>query len=147
MSAMATKLDDRQWSYLFAAFALAGAASLSVLFVGEVLGQEPCNLCWFQRAFMFPLAVVLAVASLRSDPGAWCYAAPLAVGGWLIAGFHSLLYAGIIPEAVRPCTATGPSCSGESMTIFGSVPLPLLSWGAFSFILALIFLAYRKSAP
>ena len=23
------------------------------------MGQAPCDLCWFQRAFMFPLAIIL----------------------------------------------------------------------------------------
>lgn len=36
-------------------------ATLAVLFIGEVLGQTPCVLCWFQRAFMFPLVVVLGL--------------------------------------------------------------------------------------
>ena len=41
------------------AWVIALAASLAVLFIGEVLGQTPCLLCWFQRAFMFPLAIVV----------------------------------------------------------------------------------------
>ena len=82
--------------------AIALVASLAVLFVGEVMGQAPCNLCWFQRAFMFPLAIVLAVAGLRSDASVWIYAMLLAAAGWLVAGFHTLLYAGIIPEPICP---------------------------------------------
>ena len=46
---------------LAAAWIMALAASLAVLFIGEVLGQMPCLLCWYQRAFMFPLAVVLGL--------------------------------------------------------------------------------------
>ena len=33
---------------LFAAWAVALIATLSVLFTGEVLGQTPCILCWYQ---------------------------------------------------------------------------------------------------
>lgn len=66
---------------------------------------------------MFPLAIMLAVAAFRSDSSVWIYAMPLAVGGWLIAGFHTLLNAGIIPEAIEPC-GVGPSCSSADMTIF-----------------------------
>jgi len=40
---------------------LALTASLAVRFVGEVLGQMPCLLCWYQRAFMFPLTIVLGL--------------------------------------------------------------------------------------
>ena len=35
------------------AWIIALISSLAVLFIGEVLGQTPCILCWFQRAFMF----------------------------------------------------------------------------------------------
>ena len=43
------------------AWVTALTASLAVLFIGEVLGQTPCLLCWFQRAFMFPLAIILGL--------------------------------------------------------------------------------------
>lgn len=136
--------NDPGWPPLFAAAFLALVASLAVLFVGEVMGQAPCNLCWFQRAFMFPLAIVLGIAAWRSDIGVWVYALPLALGGWLVAAFHTLLYAGIIPEAIQPCTASGPSCSSADMTIFGGAPLPLLSLLVFTAIAACLLIAKRR---
>lgn len=139
--------NDAYWPPLFAAFAIALVASLAVLFVGEVMGQVPCNLCWFQRAFMFPLAVVLGVAALRSDSYAAVYGIALAVCGWLVAGFHTLVYAGIVPERIQPCTASGPSCSGSDMTILGGVPLPVLSLAAFTAVIVLLLLSRRRSAP
>ena len=94
-------------AFLFAAWFVALSASLAVLFIGEVLGQTPCNLCWFQRAFMFPLAIILGVAAWRADLSIWRYAAPLAVLGGAVALYHSLLYAGIVPAPIVPCTASG----------------------------------------
>ena len=98
------------WGLLLSAWLLALVSSLSAIYIGEVLGQAPCVLCWFQRAFMFPLAVILAVACYYSDFNVWRYAMPLAVIGSLFALAHSLLYVGIIPQPIQPCTATGPSC-------------------------------------
>ena len=46
---------------LWLAWVIALFSSFSVLFIGEVLGQTPCALCWFQRAFMFPLVIVLGL--------------------------------------------------------------------------------------
>jgi disulfide bond formation protein DsbB len=134
------------WPPLFGAFAIALVSSLAVLFVGEVLGQVPCNLCWFQRAFMFPLAVVLGIAALRADTGAWLYGIALAACGWLIAGFHTLVYSGIVPERIQPCTVGGPSCSGSDMTVLGGLPLPGLSLLAFSAIIVLLFFSRRRPA-
>jgi disulfide bond formation protein DsbB len=135
------------WPLLFAAWLIALTSTLAALFIGEVMGQEPCVLCWYQRAFMFPLAIVLLVAVLRADAGAWRYALPLAASGWLIAGFHTLQYAGVIPKALEPCSATGPSCSGAAMTIFNGVPIPLLALFAFTAIIFLLTLVRRRSSP
>ena len=81
MSTGTGTLDPAIWRLLIAAWIVAMAATLGALFIGEVMGQAPCVLCWYQRAFMFPLAVVLAVACFMSDARAWRYALPLAAGG------------------------------------------------------------------
>ena len=130
---------------LFTAWALALGSSLAVLFIGEVLGQAPCNLCWFQRAFMFPLAVILGIAAWRSDAGVWRYALPLAVGGALIAAYHTALYAGLIAEPITPCAETGPSCTDDGM-LFAGLPIPALALGTFLAI-ALLLLPLRRIAP
>lgn len=130
---------------LFLAWLAALTATLGALFIGEVMGQAPCNLCWFQRVAMFPLAIVLGVAAFRGDGGVWRYALPLAVIGLLIAAYHSLLYAGVISEALQPCTATGPSCSGDGMTLFGVLPLPFLAVAAFAFIAIALLVVRGKS--
>ena len=135
----------RAEALLFAAWLLALVASLAVLFVGEVLGQAPCNLCWFQRAFMFPLAVILGVAAWRGDPGVWRYGLPLAGAGGVVALYHTLLYAGIVPAPIVPCAASGPSCTGETMLLLG-LPIPLLALAAFAAIAALLVLL-RRSVP
>jgi disulfide bond formation protein DsbB len=132
------------WGLLLTAWLLALVSSLSAIYIGEVLGQAPCVLCWFQRAFMFPLAVILAVACYYSDFNVWRYALPLAVIGSLFALAHSLLYVGLLPQPIQPCTATGPSCSGARMTIFGGLPLPFLSLGIFVAIIILLLEIRRR---
>ena len=125
---------------LFCAWLIALGATAGALFIGEVLGQAPCDLCWFQRAFMFPLAVVLAIAVLFGDRNAWRHALVLATIGGAIAAYHALLYAGVIPEPIRPCTADGPSCTDAAMTVAG-IPIPYLSLAAFLGIAAFLILS------
>lgn len=137
--------NEQVWRLLFAAWLIALGSTLTVLFVGEIMGQTPCVLCWYQRAFMFPLAVVLAVASYRTDGAVWRYALPLAAFGAAIAVWHTLVFAGVAPAALEPC-GEGPSCSGDNMTILGGVPLPLLSAAAFGAIAFLMHLVRRKIA-
>lgn len=133
------------WNRLAVAWALALVSTLAALFIGEVMGQTPCNLCWFQRAFMFPLAIILGIACLNDDLIVWRYALPVAGIGWLIAVYHSLLYIGIIPPTLEPCSE-GVSCSGATMRIFGVVPLPLLSLLSFSLI-SWLLISLRKGHP
>lgn len=115
---------------LLLAWVVALASSLSVLFIGEVLGQMPCQLCWYQRIFMFPLAIILGVGFWWNDMKVSKYALVLALGGGAIALWHLGLYYGVIPEPIKPCTATGPSCTDQNQVVLG-VPIPLLSLIAF----------------
>ncbi|UVE16523.1 disulfide bond formation protein B [Pseudomonas sp. LS44] len=142
---MTTKAPGGPWGLLLLAWLLALFSTLAALFIGEVMGQAPCILCWFQRAFMFPLAVILAVACYRSDFDVWRYALPLAGIGALLALAHSLLYAGLIPQRIQPCSATGPSCSDANMTILGGIPLPLVALGVFVLIAILLIIIRRRT--
>ncbi|NTC84018.1 disulfide bond formation protein B [Agrobacterium tumefaciens] len=137
--------DDKTWLPTFGAWLIALLSTLGALFIGEVMGQAPCDLCWYQRAFMFPLAILLAVAAYRSDGSAWFYAAPLAAIGWLIAAFHNLVYFNIVPTAIKPC-GQGPSCSGDGMILFGALPIPLLSLAAFTAIIVLLLTVRRRTS-
>lgn len=128
---------------LAAAWIVALAASLSVLFIGEVLGQEPCILCWHQRAFMFPLAIVLGFGLWWQDRRVGGYGVVLSLGGGGIALWHLGLYVGVIPEPIQPCTASGPSCTDDDQLILG-VPIPLLSLVAFAFVGALSALSLKE---
>lgn len=129
---------------LFAAWIVALAATLGALFIGEIMGQAPCVLCWWQRVFMFPLAIMLGMAAFRSDPLAVPYALALTMAGALVAVYHNLIYFKLIDESMSPCTAGGPSCTSADMTILGSVPLPLLSLAAFAAVTALLTLITRR---
>ena len=138
-------LETGGWGFLFAAWVISLLSTFGALFTGEVMGQTPCLLCWYQRAFMFPLTVILAVACFRSDLDVWRYALPVATIGWAIAAYHALFYVGAIPEAIEPC-GVGPSCSGTAMTVLGVLPIPLLSVGAFTAIIALLVLLRRRNS-
>jgi disulfide bond formation protein DsbB len=126
------------------AWLIALAASLAVLFIGEVLGQSPCVLCWFQRAFMFPLAIVLGFGLWWQDRKSGRYGVVLALGGAAIALWHMGLYVGVLPERIQPCTATGPSCTGDNQLVFG-IPIPLMALAAFIAIGILSALSLKET--
>ena len=125
------------------AWIIALISSLAVLFIGEVLGQTPCILCWFQRAFMFPLAIVLGLGLWWQDSRVGRYGVALALGGAAVAMYHIGLYVGLIPEAIQPCTATGPSCIDDNQLVSG-IPIPLMALVAFTIIGVLSALSLKE---
>lgn len=138
--------ERRKWLLLFAAWLMALIASGGALFIGEIMGQAPCELCWYQRLFMFPLAILLGLALYRDDHAVWFYGLSFAAAGLLFAAYHSLLYFRIVPEPLRPCSVKGPSCSDAAMTIMGGLPIPLLAVFAFAFITGSLLLIMRTRA-
>lgn len=137
---------NRTWTWMFLAWLVALVATMGAVFVGEIMGQVPCVLCWYQRIAMFPLVVILGVGVLIGDRNAVLYSLPLALAGAGLATFHVLLFYVIVPEAVQPCSA-GPSCSDEAMVLFGLMPLPVLSLMAFAAIVVLLTPVHRSRHP
>ena len=70
------------------------------------------------------------------------FALPLAIAGWLTALYHNLLYSGVIPENIQPCTQ-GVSCTEKYIELFGFVSIPMLSLLSFSTIIALLLILKR----
>jgi disulfide bond formation protein DsbB len=137
--------DRRAWTLIFIAWLLAAIASLGALFFSEVMQVPPCVLCWYQRICMFPLALILPIGLFPLDRDVVRYALPLAVIGWLVAVFHQLLIAGVIPESIKPCTQ-GVPCTEKAIEWLGFVTIPLLSAGVFLFIIVLLGAAYFRGS-
>jgi disulfide bond formation protein DsbB len=133
------------WNLVFGAWLIAATSTLGALFLSDVMQLPPCSLCWYQRIPMFSLTVVLAVGLFPFERGVIRYGLALACLGWMLAGFHQLLVAGVIPERLEPCTQ-GVPCSETSIEWFGVVTIPTLSLGAFTAILALLAAARARSA-
>jgi disulfide bond formation protein DsbB len=73
------------------------------------------------------------------------YALPLSIAGGLTAFYHTLLYAGIIPESIQPCSK-GVSCTEKYFELFGFVSIPMLSFLAFSTLVALLLFLKRRTS-
>ncbi len=136
-------LPDSVWMRLFACWLVATLATLGSLFFSEVMQLIPCALCWYQRIFMFALVPVLLVGLVRRDAAVIYYALPLVMLGLLFTLYHVLLFYGVIPENMQPCSQ-GVSCADDTMVLFGVLPIPWLSLLAFTLMLGLLWRG-RKS--
>jgi disulfide bond formation protein DsbB len=139
-----TEPTDKRWPLVFASWLLATVATLGALFMSDIMGLAPCVLCWWQRVFMFPLVIVLALGLFPFDPKVLRYATPLALIGLAVAGFHVLLTMGIIPETLAPCRQ-GIPCKTIQIEWFGFVTIPMLSFLTFFTIGGLLLVAHRSS--
>jgi disulfide bond formation protein DsbB len=72
------------------------------------------------------------------------YALPLAGLGWLVAAYHNLVYAGIVPESLAPC-AQGVSCREEYLELFGFLSIPMLALLAFTAIAGILVAFGRRN--
>ncbi|MDZ4127915.1 MAG: disulfide bond formation protein B, partial [Hydrogenophaga sp.] len=69
----------------------------------------------------------------------------LALSGVAMAGYHTLLVAGLIPKAWVPCSA-GVSCADQKLDILNGVQIPWLSLAAFMALAFLLIVYLRKSS-
>jgi disulfide bond formation protein DsbB len=120
---------------LWIAFLVAAVSTLGSLYFSEVADYIPCQLCWFQRIAMYPLAVILLVAAIRRDRGVRWYAGPVAAIGAAIATYHYVVE--WRPELEAAC-GIGPACSDIWFREFGFVTLALMALCGFAAILVLI---------
>lgn len=118
------------------------AGMLMSLYFSEILKLPPCVLCWYQRIALYPLVVIIPVGILKKDKNLPLYVLPLSILGMVIALYHNLLYYGVIPENIDPCTA-GVSCTTKLIEWFGFITIPLMSLAAFTLI-TVCMLVYRK---
>lgn len=137
---------DTDWMILFVSWLLVAGATLGSLFFSEVMELPPCSLCWAQRIFMFPLAIILFLGLFPLDPKVARYALPLAAIGAAVALYHLLLQVGLIPESAAPCRQ-GVSCSEAQVEIFGFVSIPMLSLLVFAGVAGLLTLLKRRQSP
>ena len=135
--------EQRPFTWVYVAWTIALSATLGSLFFGEVMKLPPCTLCWYQRICLFPLPVVLAAGIVQRDDRLFWYSAPLAAVGLAIAVYHNLLYWGVIPEALSPCTEA-LSCRTKQIEWLGFITIPLMALGAFAAI-SFCLLAHRRS--
>ncbi|WKB36278.1 disulfide oxidoreductase [Terrilactibacillus sp. S3-3] len=139
MKAKESKLNI-PWLYL--AWIVSIAATLGSLFMSDVLGYDPCKLCWFQRIFMYPLTIILAIAAFRGDRTIAVYVLPLSVIGGLFSIIH---YSEQKLGFFRSICRVGVSCTRTYFEWFGFVTIPLLALIAFTLITIFMAIDLRKA--
>lgn len=129
---------------LFTAWLVSVLGTAGSLFFSEVMHYPPCVLCWYQRIALYPLVIVIGVGLAARDRAVARYSLPLAVGGLLIAAYHNLVYYGVVPEGMTPCSE-GVPCNAVQLELFGFLTIPLMALAGFV-VITLCLIIYSKYA-
>ena len=128
---------------VWVAWFVAAVAMGGSLFFSLVEDFTPCQLCWYQRIAMYPLAIILLVGALLRDRRVSLYAAVFPVVGALISIYH--IYIEVNPEKESASCKAGIPCSTRWIDEFGYVTIPVMALSAFVLIALLLVVSFIAS--
>ena len=120
-------VDVRSW--LAGGTIIAVIATAGSLWFSLGLGLVPCDLCWYQRILMYPLVVVMGVATIEERSAVSRTVLPLSLLGLCIAAYHSVLQA-----TTSSCSFRGPCAIVQWQSPILELTIPNLSLTAFVLI-------------
>jgi len=121
-----------------------GGVAIS-LFYSEILGVLPCGLCWLQRVFLYPQALLFAVAIWKSDRSVADYSIAFSIFGGAIALYQHYLQMGGASILPCPAVATGVDCAQRYLFEFGYITFPLMSFTIFAFLIILMLFVRKRA--
>lgn len=150
---IATPLKKSEWGKPIAKFFGTHSISLTFLvclasiagglFYSSIAGFTPCVLCWWQRIFLYPQAVILAIAFFTDDEHIHKYSLALSSLGILISIYDVYLQFG--GTDVVNCAANGAiSCNFRYFVEYGYITIPTMALTAFA--LLLILMLFRRNS-
>lgn len=127
-----------------------GLIILFVIPLGAITGSlfyeiyanfEPCLLCWWQRIFIYPQAILVLTAIFYETKDIIKYLIPLSVLGALTSTLHyaEQMQARLAPNSdpLIPCSFGDVSCSSSYIFELGYITIPLMTLTAFLMIIAI----------
>ncbi|WP_373229988.1 disulfide oxidoreductase [Cohnella sp.] len=138
---MNNQTQTKKSSWLFNAWAISVVATLGSLYLSEYLHFTPCSLCWYQRIFMYPLTILLGIASARNHTFIIPYALPLVIIGGLVSSYHIFIQE--IPHDSASASCGPVSCQEDVLNAFGFLTVPMLALVAFILIFVALLLVRR----
>ena len=118
-------------------------ATIGSIFYSSFLGYEPCLLCWWQRIFLFPQVIILAVAYYKKTKDALIYTLPLSIIGGMFAIYHTYIQYG--GSEIIPCGTdiNSVSCAVRYVFEFGYITIPLMSLTIFTLLIVIAIISKR----
>src|SRR5690625_2033010 len=124
------KLSKRSETLLLFIWGVALIATLGSLFYSEIIGYVPCDLCWIQRIFMYPLVIIYGTALIKKEIKIDLSGLILSGIGLCVSIYHySLQKAPFMKEAGGFCGEL--PCNLKYLKCCGCISIPFLAGVAF----------------
>ena len=130
------------WGYeLWLAFVVTAVATGGSLFFSEIAGFVPCELCWYQRICMYPLAILTLLPAITGDYRVARYLLPFPLVGAGVSVYHLLVENGVVGQS-QACLISAPGgCATKWINEFGYMTIPTLALTGFALSLSFLLLA------
>lgn len=120
------------------------SAVVGSLVYSDIVGFPPCDLCWWQRIFMYPQLIVVGFAMYRGDKNVIDYLMPLSILGAIVSLYQSFLQWGFDMGVGSGCAAVGGECSKVYFLEYSYITIPFMAFTVFAYIIALKVIYYHK---
>lgn len=119
---------------------VAGVATAGSLYLSEVAHFDPCRLCWYQRAAMYPLVLILGLAAWRRSARLRALGLAFAVVGAGLSTWHVLIERFPSLASSTSCDPSNP-CTLIWVKHLGYLTIPAMALSGFALIGALLLTA------
>ncbi len=100
----------------------------------------PCDLCWYQRMLIYPIAIIATIALKIKDKKFVYYILPFSFLTILVASYH--VYIQETGSGIVPCEIGRP-CSVKEFEYLGFITIPVLSLGV-SLVITVLSILYLR---
>ncbi len=124
-------------------FLIGLSAVVVSLFYSEIIGYPPCELCWIQRIFLYPQAILFGLGLYKKDKTIIDYSLIFAILGLITSLYHLYIENGgssniscAIPKIA--INTNQISCTIRYVYEFGYITIPVMSLTLSLFIIMII---------
>lgn len=120
-------------------FLISLTAMSGSLYFSEVVGYIPCDLCWWQRVFMYPIVFLSLIGIIKKSNELFNYVASLSFIGMCISIYH--VYIQFSGSESSFCSGA-VECNIKYIEWLGFITIPVLCLTAFALINVIIVIKY-----
>jgi disulfide bond formation protein DsbB len=141
------QIDYERWLIVIGSIAI--LATITSLIYQFIYKTPVCELCWWQRIFLYPIEVITLVAIWKKTKEAHITVAILAAIGLFFASYHYYYhFQGFVlgNKLTLPCSYGGllPACTDSPILVFGFITIPFMGILIFVAVLLLAWIAQQK---